>query len=373
MASKSVGIRAVAWSAPSQVRGNDYWREHHPELVASAEQHSLAKVWARREADTPNLFDQLMEPYLDDPFRGAVERRILAAGESGLTMEVDAAKRVLAAARMPASEVDLVLVSSFLPDQFGPGNAAYLVRELGLRCPGINVESACSSALVGMDMAIAMIQAGRCRTALVVVSCSYSRMAPETDTLAWFLGDGAGAMLIGEVPDGEGWLATHTIHTAQTCGTFRVDLQLDERGLPVPRMTASKDTAKIINEVGEPFLRECCFGALAKAGLTVADVDFLVANTPTAWYAEFAARAIGLDPSRTISTYERFANTGTALIPMNLHAAATRGQIHAGDLVLLYAVGSVSTAIASLVRWGDVKLGRAPEKSDFLGSPGRLG
>ncbi|MFV8755470.1 3-oxoacyl-ACP synthase III family protein [Nannocystaceae bacterium ST9] len=357
MGSKSVGIRAVAWSAPSQVRGNEFWRERHPELVAGAEQHSLAKVWARREAEAPNLFDRLMEPYLADPFRGAVERRILAPGESGLTMEIDAAQRALAAARFTASEVDLILVSSFLPDQFGPGNAAYLVRDLGLRCPGINVESACSSALVGMDMAIAMIQAGRCRNALIVVSCSYSRMAPETDTLSWFLGDGAGAILVGEVPEGEGWLATHTIHTAQTCGTFRLDLRIDEQGVPVPRMSASKDTAKIINEIGEPYLRECCFGALAKAGLGIADVDFLVANTPTAWYAEFAAEAIGLDPSRTISTYERFANTGTALIPMNLHTAAAQGRIHPGDRVLLYAVGSVSTAIASVVRWGDVALG----------------
>jgi len=354
---KSVGIRAVAWSAPTQVRGNDHWREHHPELVASAEQHSLAKVWARREAETPNLFDALMEPYLADPFRGAVERRILGPDESGLTMEVDAAKRALAAAKFSPSEVDLVLVSSFLPDQFGPGNAAYLVRELGLRCPGVNVESACSSALVSMDMAIAMIQAGRCRNALIVVSCSYSRMAPETDTLAWFLGDGAGALLIGEVPEGEGWLATHTIHTAQTCGTFRLDLEQDPLGRMFARMKASKDTAKINNEVGEPYLRECCFGALAKAGLRITDVDFLVANTPTAWYAEFAAQAIGLDPSKTISTYERFANTGTALIPMGLHAAAAQGKIRPGDRVLLYAVGSVSTAIASVFRWGEVALG----------------
>lgn len=355
--SVSVGIRSVAWFAPSQVRSNDYFREHFPELVASAEQHGLAKVWARREAEQPNLFDRMMEPYLADPFRGAVERRILADDESGLTMEIAAAERALAAANLRPDEVELLLVSSFLPDQFGPGNAAYLVRGLGLRCPGINVESACSSALVGLDMASAMIQAGRCRNALVVVSCSYSRMAPPDDTLSWFLGDGAGAFVIGEVAAGEGLLATHTIHTAQTCGTFRLDLRVDERGEPVPRMAASKDTAKIINEVGEPALRECCLGALTKAGLTIADVDFLVVNTPTAWYAEFAAKALGLEPSQTLSTYERFANTGTALAPMNLHTAALEGRIRPGDLVLLYAVGSVSTAIAAVVRWGEVGLG----------------
>lgn len=357
MDSLSVGIRSVSWHAPAQVRTNDYFRTHFPALVGGAEQHALAKVWARRDAEQPNLFDRLMEPYLSDPFRGAVERRILADHESGLTMEIAAGERALAAAKLRPEDVELLLVSSFLPDQFGPGNAAYLVRALGLRCPGINVESACSSALVGLDMATAMIQAGRCRNALIVVSCSYSRMAPPSDTLSWFLGDGAGAFVIGEVPRGEGLLATHTIHTAQTCGTFRLDLEVDEQGKARPRMAASKDTARIINEIGEPYLRECCLGALAKAGLALADVDFLVANTPTAWYAEFAAQALGLDSSKTLSTYARFANTGTALMPMNLHTAALEQRIRPGDLVLLYAVGSVSTAIASLVRWGEVGLG----------------
>jgi 3-oxoacyl-[acyl-carrier-protein] synthase-3 len=360
MVGSAVGIRSVSWYAPAQVRGNDYFRTHFPALVDGAEQHALAKVWARRDAEQPNLFDTLMEPYLADPFRGAVERRILADHESGLTMEIEAGARALAAAGLRPEDVELLLVSSFLPDQFGPGNAAYLVRGLGLRCPGINVESACSSALVGLDLASAMIQAGRCRNALIVVSCSYSRMAPPNDTLSWFLGDGAGAFVVGEVPQGEGLLATHTIHTAQTCGTFRIDMQVDEQGAVHPRMAASKDTARIINEVGEPYLRECCFGALAKANLRIEDVDFLVANTPTAWYAEFAAQALGLDASRTSSTYARFANTGTALMPMNLHTAALEQRIRPGNLVLLYAVGSVSTAIASLVRWGEVGLGALP-------------
>ena len=180
-----------------------------------------------------------------------------------------------------------------------------------------------------------------------------------TDTLSWFMGDGAGALLVGDVPDGEGWLSAHTIHTAQTCGTFRLDMVLDEQGRPGPRMAASKDTAKIINETGEPCLRECCFGALRKAGLKMDDVDFCIFNTPTAWYAEFAARALGIDRSKTISTYEKYANTGTALVAMNLHAAAAQGRIKPGDLVLSYAIGSVSTAVATLVRWGDVALGKA--------------
>ena len=37
-----------------------------------------------------------MMPYMDDPFRGTVERRILREGETSLSLEVRAAKRALA-------------------------------------------------------------------------------------------------------------------------------------------------------------------------------------------------------------------------------------------------------------------------------------
>lgn len=352
-----VGIKAVAYAAPEQIRGNDYWYAHHPELVASAEQRSLARVWARREAAEPNIFDEEMEPFLSDPFRGAVERRVLEDGETGLSLERLAARRALEAARWAPGEVDLVLVSSFLPDQPGPGNAAYLVRDLGLRCPGINLESACSSTLVSLNTAVALIQAGHHRNALVVASCSYSRLAPPEDTLSWFMGDGAGALLVGEVPDGEGWVAAHTVHTAATCGTFRLDVVMEEGKGPVHRMSASKDTARIINEIGEPYMREACMGALAKAGIGIEDVACVVVNTPTAWYANFAARVLGIPRERIVCTYERFANTGTALIPMNLYESVRQGKLRAGDWVLLYAVGSVSTAVATVMRWSDAGLG----------------
>jgi 3-oxoacyl-[acyl-carrier-protein] synthase-3 len=108
-------------------------------------------------------------------------------------------------------------------------------------------------------------------------------------------------------------------------------------------------------------LRTCSEGALRGAGLTLKDVDFFVFNTPTAWYGAFAARTLDVDPSRTVDTYPLYANIGPALMPVNLYTAAQAGRIKPGDNVLVYTIGSVSTASCALVRWGDVKLGPKPE------------
>lgn len=156
--------------------------------------------------------------------------------------------------------------------------------------------------------------------------------------------------------EGQGWVAAQAIHTAATCGTFRLDMVV-ENGKAVHRMGASRETARVINEVGEPCMREACTGALEKAGIRAEDLACMVTNTPTAWYASFAAKVLGIPRDRIVSTYERFANTGPVLIPMNLYESVRQGKLRDGDWVLLYAIGSVSTAVATVMRWSDTSLG----------------
>ena len=76
------GMRALALGMPDTVRTNDYWRKKYPDMVAKAESTSLARLWAkdRHAGGDGLLFDQEMEPFLADPFRGTVERRVLDTG-----------------------------------------------------------------------------------------------------------------------------------------------------------------------------------------------------------------------------------------------------------------------------------------------------
>src|SRR5260370_13363449 len=101
-----------------------------------------------------------MTPYLADPFRGTVERRVLDDRETALDLETRAARSALAAAGMAARDVDLAVVTSFPSTLPGIGNSALLVRNLGLRCPAWNLESTCSCRLLALATSSALIQAG---------------------------------------------------------------------------------------------------------------------------------------------------------------------------------------------------------------------
>lgn len=362
----SVGLQSIAVSVPERVLTNDHWRRNYPELVAKAEE----RLWMWKPADMEEgsaAFNRAMMPYVHDPFRGAVERRLMATDDprTSVSFEADAVRQALEAAALGAEDIDLLICTSFGPDHNRPdqsvGGAAFLARELGLEGAAWNLESACSSLLVAFQTACSLVRIGQYRRALVVVSNVYSRMMDETEPIGWGIGDAAAALVVGQVAEGIGHLGSHSINTSVTCGAIVTDLEVDSEGRPRYHMRAAKQASRQLRDISQPYLERCTGEALARAGVELADVDFCVFNTPLAWYADFCALALGIDAERTISVYPFYANVGAVLPGINLHHAACWGKIKKNDLVLMYTVGSVSSSCAAVMRWGDVALGPLPE------------
>lgn len=363
-----VRIASLALGFPSVVRTNHYFRTLWPDVVAGAESHSLAKIWAKRPesgsgsgAPPPTAFEQTMMPYLADPFRGAVERRIRARGETALSMELTAARGALAARGIGVDDIDLAISSSFVGDRFGVGNASYLAAALGLRAPVWNFETACASSVVGVHLASELVQSGAYRRILLVVSTSNSVQTLDSDSIAWFVGDGAGAFVIEPAAEGEAILGSHTINSIGTNDMFVIRSVAEGEGTRLTTV-ASAGAASMARDTAEPYLLECVQGALAKAALGVSDVDFWVFNTPSAWYADFCGAVLGVPADRYHSIYPRYANIGGALMPTTLYHALEAGRVKSGQVVAFYAIGSSSTASALVLRVGQVALGPSPSR-----------
>lgn len=362
---KSVGIKALAVEFPKGRRTNEFFYNHHPQIVEAVTAKKQRRIWAGPEQAPADAFEAEMANYLADPFRGTIERRVLTPGEGALSLETSAAKKVLAAAAMAPSDVELLMVASFLPDHIGAQDSAYLARDLGLRGMAFNLESACSGAMVALNTASALIAAGYYNNAMVVVSCTYSRDTDTRDTISWTVGDGAGAFILSEVEAGYGRLGAHALHTGRTCGALWYENYAREGGELAFRLQSSPYAAKVIRDCSKDFLIRCCHGALEDARVRLEDVDAFVFNTPLAWYAKYCAKTLGVDPARVIDTYPRFANMGPALLPVNLYYAARELPIKKGDLVLMYSIGSVASAGAMVARWGDVALGAEPGRPEL--------
>ena len=365
-----VGISSLAVSFPSVIRTNDYFRKNYPDLIATAEEKGLARAFSPAKPISENqevdLWTQEMMPYLSDPFRGAIERRVLDCNESSLTLEYRAAYDALAAAKLSPEEVDLMIVASMFPEHIELGNAAFLAGQLGLKGAAWNLDSLCASALVALHNASALVRSGEYRNVLVVTSCTYSRFWDENDTLSFFVGDGAGAFVVSSLKANQGIIGKKIINTKESCGVFYNELTTDAQGKPRMIIRANKNASKQMPHLFVKYFRECYQGALDAANVTLDQIDFFVFYTATAWYRNFCVRELNIDPKRTIDIYPQYGNISAASTVATLYHAAQLDKIRPNDLVLVYNHGFVASAAAVVMRWGDVALGPLPTPSANL-------
>jgi 3-oxoacyl-[acyl-carrier-protein] synthase-3 len=351
----TAAIKAIATAFPTTVRTNDYWRTRVPEVIEMLERKAATQVW-EADPEEPSLWTETMAPYLDDVFRGSVERRVMTGNERVLDFEVRAAKRCLAEVKLSPSDVDLVLITSLFPDQLVFGNGVFFAEAMGMSCPCWNLESACGSALADLLTAASFIESGRANNVLVVISCGYSRALPDTSPMSWTSADGAAAILLSRGHGDEGILGSKVVATPETIPAFTWGVKDD----PVVQQTITFATTKVASALlgrsAAQHLPRCADAALAASGMTRADIDFAIFPTPAAWFAEFGRRTLGLRPDQTIDTYPRLSNTGPVLSPQNLYFAAREGHVKPGDRVLFVAQGSMSSCGSLVLQWGDVAI-----------------
>lgn len=346
-------LRSVAVRLGAEARGNDWYTRHRPEVVAAAADKGLARAFSADGGRT-GTFDAEMARYADDPFRGAKVRWLLGPGQTALGLELEAAREALELAPGP---VDLLLCASWLPETFvAPGDAVRLARALDLRGPAYNVESACSSGTACLQLAEAMVAAGRCRRVLVVTSSTNSRHTDPGGTLGWISSDAAAAFVVEPAVGGEGVLGAFVENTAETCGVFEHELQVDAGGQACVRMVVGAAGGRPLREASSPErVRRLCLAALDRAGVSVDDVAYWGFSTPLAWFHALCVGALGIHPERTLDLFPRFANLGATFPAFLLERGLAEGKVRDGDVVVLFTMGSVSSSGATVLRAGDLR------------------
>ena len=282
---------------------------------------------------------------------GIRARHIAGEGETTGTLATLAATRALEAAGLHASDIQLIIVATATPDQTFPATATKVQAALGIDdCVAFDVAAVCSGFLYALSVADSMILAGGIDTALVIGAETFSRILDWEDRATCVLfGDGAGAMVLRAeevAEDGPGILASrlhadgahrellHTDGGPSTTGTVG---KVRMKGREVFRH-AVVNLADVLGEV------------LEAAGLTVADVDWVVPHQANARIIDATARKLGLPFDKVVVTVDRHANTSAASVPLAFDVARRDGRIKAGDLVMLEAMGGGFTWGASLLR-----------------------
>src|SRR6476620_7443204 len=233
---------------------------------------------------------------------GIRSRYVAAEGETTATLATDAARRALDHAGIASTEIDLIVLATATPDQTFPSSATKVQAALGIDdCVAFDVHAVCTGFLYALSVADSMLRSGNATKALVIGAETFSRILDWTDRATCVLfGDGAGALVLGTERTESGILATRRHadgrhndllfvdggpSTTRTVGKLRM------KGREVFRH-AVVNLAGVMNEV------------LEAAGLTSAEVDWVVPHQANARILDATARKLGLPPEKIVVTVD---------------------------------------------------------------------
>jgi 3-oxoacyl-[acyl-carrier-protein] synthase-3 len=280
---------------------------------------------------------------------GIRARHIAGEGETTATLATEAAVKALEAAGMSSGEIDLIVLATATPDQTFPATATKVQDALGIRdCVAFDVAAVCSGFLYALSVAESMIRGGGSTNALVIGAETFSRILDWEDRATCVLfGDGAGAVVL-TAGDGERGILSTALHAD---GRHNHLLYVD--GGPSTTGTVGKLRMK-----GSEVFRHAVVNlaavleeAIAKAGLTTADVDWVVPHQANRRILDATARKLGLPAERVVITVDEHANTSAASVPLALDVAVRDGRIKRGDLIVLEAMGGGFTWGAAVARY----------------------
>jgi 3-oxoacyl-[acyl-carrier-protein] synthase-3 len=274
---------------------------------------------------------------------GIRERRIIAPDEKLSDLATRACALALEDAGRTVAEVDQIIVSTITPDRVTPGIAPYVALALGAeRASAVDVNAACAGFVYALDQAAAQVESGRARVVLVCGAEALSRITDHDDRgTAPLFGDGAGAVVVagGELELGCGGFVLGT-------DASQADMLYAERDDPKLRMEGREVYRHAIRR-----MVEATDEAIARAGLTIDDIDLFVAHQANVRILQSVANELGLPAEKVMVNIDRVANTSSASIPLALAEAERDGRLKPGAIVALSAFGAGFVWGSGVVSW----------------------
>jgi 3-oxoacyl-[acyl-carrier-protein] synthase-3 len=287
--------------------------------------------------------------------RTGIERRHFAAdGEATSDLATAAARAALANTGLTGSDIDAIVLATATPDQTFPATAVKVQRAIGMTGGfAFDIQAVCAGFVFALAQADAMIRGGTARRVMVIGAETFSRILDFTDRSTCVLfGDGAGALIL-EAAEGAGGPGDR--------GILATDLNSDGRYtdlLYVDGGPSTTGTAGVVRMAGQEVFKHAVVklaqtgaAALAKAGLTTADISWLVPHQANLRIMTMTAHKLGIPMERVVVTVQDHGNTSAASIPLALSVAHAEGRIHRGDVVLVEAIGGGLAWGAAVLRW----------------------
>ena len=288
---------------------------------------------------------------------GIKERRIASEDEVTSDLGAYAARNACKMGGISLDDIDLILVSTITPDMGFPSTACFVQQKLGIKnIPCMDISAACAGFVYSLDLAVKYVNSGDYKTVLVIGAEIISRITDWQDRNTCILfGDGAGAVLVRDVPDGRGVIKT----VLGADGTYVEYLNMPGGGTRHPashrtvdeRLHFLKMKGNDIFKLAVKSMVNALTDVLEKAGVCPGDVDLFIPHQANRRIITALASKCKIPLDRVYMNLEMRGNISAASAIVALDDAYKEGRIKEGMLIAFVAFGGGLTWGASLVRW----------------------
>jgi 3-oxoacyl-[acyl-carrier-protein] synthase-3 len=306
--------------------------------------------------------------------RSGVKTRYFAAPGTGPSdLAAAAGARALTDAGVEIHEVDALITATMTPDAFAPGIAPLVQTKMGLGpIAAHDIRQQCSGFLYGLDLADAILTAGKAATVLVIGAEVHAGYQPWVDSWPYLLGqsdtpptdaqwernnryrawsvlfgDGAGAAVLRRTDGpGDGILASRLYTDGNHFDLIHVPApgfarqpylsqEVLDADLHMPTMKGRELFRQAVT-----LMPEAVRAVLDDTGLTIDDLDVVVAHQANARIVDAARKQLGVEKDIVPINIDRYGNTTAGTLPILFDELRRAGRIGPGALVAFTAFGA---------------------------------
>ncbi len=289
---------------------------------------------------------------------GIGSRYIASERETVAFMASEAAKSAVVNAGLAKEDIDFIIVSSITPDYRDfPATANLVQRDLSIGQVGsLDLKAACTGFVYGLEVGRGLVLGKTAKCVLLIGAEKLSAIVNWKDrSTAVLFGDGAGAVILGEVESDSG-IQDSILRTdgsgaeylfmsvGGTATPYDSDMPFEEQGyLKMDGQKVYSFAVRVNTEVVRDLMK--------RNNLQPDDIDYIVPHQANYRIIAAAAKRSKIPMEKYYLNIEKFANTSSASIPLALAEMEDKGLLRRGMRILTVGFGSGLTYGGNYIIW----------------------
>lgn len=329
-----IGIIGVGHSLPSQIETNE-------DLCKSLE--NVSPEWIIEKT-------------------GITRRYIASTEDTASGLAIFASIKAIKMAGINNSQIGLIIGCTYSHDYQFPPLSAKVQKELkASNAQVFDIEATCTGFLTGLTVASERIlNDNYIKYALVIGVELQTRYTDRKDVeTAIFLSDGAGAVILGRVPKGQGIIAssfhadTSTYESVRLRGGGSSYPGIGRKITPeidYMEMNGLATWKQAITNLPISARRVC-----NKAHIPIEEIDLFLFHQANLNLIYYVLKKLKVDVKKTYTNIEEIGNTGSASLAIVLSEAVQKNIVKENQYVLMTAVGAGFIFGSSIWKWNKNK------------------